>query len=105
MSYPVFYEHDEPNDIGDIENIADHFGIKVTDVDIWNQARESECPPHLANEYLSILYQRLEAKLNEFYPKLIIDYEANALASYFNVNNQRLSSLDQLIELIKADEN
>lgn len=92
----LFYEDDVPNDIGDLEKIAEHFGIEITDEDIWNRARQSEVPSHLGNKYLLILFEQLESKLKQAYPRLVINYEVNALASYFNVNNQRLSSLDQL---------
>ena len=104
MRYPMFYENDVPSDIGDIEIIAKHFGIDITDKDIWLQARESEQPPHLGNVYLYLLLTRLEEALNERYPNLSITYEVNALASYFNVNHQKLSTLNQLFELVEKDE-
>ena len=102
--YPLLFEQDIPSDIGEIIAIAEHVGISISGQDIWNVARQSAEPPHLGNVYLELLFSSLANRLKTIYPTLIIDYEVNALASYFNINNQRLCSISQVIQLVENDE-
>lgn len=102
-NYSMFYEHDVPNDIGDLEKVANYFGIYVTDFDIWHITRQFDDPPHLGNVYLDILFEQLENALKAKYPNISITYEINALASYFTINNQKLSSIDELLQIVKED--
>lgn len=100
--YSIFYEHSLPHNINDLEHIAEHFDVSVTDVDIWEIARCSEDPPHLGNAYLSILFSRLESKINEQYPELKTDYFINGMDSHFYIDEQRLYSFDYFMELVAS---
>ena len=101
--YPLFFENDVPDDISDITTIAEYFGIIVNDQAIWHMARQFEEPPHLGNVYLEILFEQLANALKDKYPNIMITYEVNALASYFTINNQKLSSIDELLQIVKED--
>lgn len=97
----LFYENSVSLDIVGLEMLAEYFGIYVTDVDIWNEARYSENPPHLGNVYQSILFSRLEARMNETYPALQTDYHINDIVSCFYINQQRLRSFNDFFEIIE----
>lgn len=103
MGYPLFYEDDIPFSTRNIEEVAKHFGIEVTDTEIWHIVRQKEEIPHVGNEYLEELYSRLQEVLEDRFPEIQIQYEANALASYFNVNGQSVDSLSELMRIIEED--
>lgn len=100
-NFPMFYEHDIPSSIGDIEVIAQHFGVVVTEQDIWQAAKQNDTPPHLGNLYLELLFSQLADCLRNKYPTIDVQFEVNALASYFNVNNQSLATLEELLLLVE----
>lgn len=96
----MFYENDIPQPIGELEKIADGYGIRITDVDIWQQAKWSENPPHLGNVYVSLLFSQLAEKINEHYPNLEVDYFINGLDTHFYLNRESITSVKQFNELI-----
>lgn len=103
-NYPLLFEQDITDDSVEIIAIAEYLGISISGQDIWEEARHSTEPPHLGNVYLQLLFASLANQLKAIYPQLVIDYEVNALASHFNINNERLCSLSQVIQLIEEDE-
>lgn len=103
MGYPCFYEDDIPFSTRNIEKVAKHFDIEVTDIEIWHIVRQKEEIPHVGNEYLEELYSRLQEALEGRFPEIQIQYEANALASYFNVNGQVFNTLSELMKIIEAN--
>lgn len=102
-NYPLLFEQDIPDDIEEIIAIAEHLGISISTQAIWNAARQYTEPPHLGNVYLELLFSSLAKQIKAIYPEIAVDYEVNALASYFNLNNKRLCSLGQVIQLVAED--
>lgn len=96
----MFYEKDIPETIYELEKIADGYGIRITDVDIWSLAKCSENPPHLGNVYVSLLFRQLAEKINEHYPNLDVDYFINGLDTHFYINQESITSVKQFNELI-----
>lgn len=103
-NYPLLFEQDIPDDIEEIIAIAEHLGISISTQAIWNAARQYTEPPHLGNVYLELLFSSLANQLKTIYPQLVIDYEVNALASYFNLKGEKLCSISQIIQLIEDEE-
>lgn len=104
MGCPRLYEYDLPSIAGNLEKVAESFGIVVQDTEVWEIVRHQEQIPHIGNEYLKILFERLEEKLLDTFPNLVIQHEANALASYFQVNGQNFYSISELMLIIEDDE-
>lgn len=103
-NYPLFFEQDIPDDSGEIIAIAEYLGISISTQDIWEEARQYTEPSHLGNVYLALLFSGLADKLKAIYPEIAVDYEVNALASYFNINNEKLCSLSQVIQLVEEED-
>lgn len=103
-NYPLLFEQDIPDDIDEIIAIAEYLGISISGQDIWEEARQYTEPPHLGNVYLELLFSSLANQLKAIYPEIAVDYEVNALASYFNINNERLCSLSQVIQLVEEED-
>lgn len=103
-NYPLLFEQDIPDDIGETIVIAEYLGISISGQDIWNSARQYTEPPHIGNVYLELLFSSLANQLKAIYPEIAVDYEVNTLASYFNINNENLCSLSQVIQLVEEDE-
>lgn len=103
-NYPLLFEQDIPDDIEEIIAIAEYLGISISGQDIWNSARQYTEPPHLGNVYLELLFSSLANQIKAIYPEIAVDYEVNALASYFNIKGEKLCSISQVIQLIEDDE-
>lgn len=68
---------------------------------IWEIARSSGEAPHFGNLRAAVFFEELKNKLLELDPALDIQYEVNALSTYFNVNEEQITDEEELREIIE----
>ena len=72
-------------------------GQKISDEEIWEIAKTSEDIPNFDNIYLKLLYSKLEDSIKSVCEDIKIDYYINNLDSHFSINNEKVSSYDDIV--------
>ena len=103
------YENDNPEWVAKL--VRDLDGTKMdgcipTDNEIWEIAKQDDNPPHLANIWMAVLFERIEAFAEEKYcGDVKVEYEVNAMASSLNVNRNSVTTAKELLDIFKGKEN
>lgn len=99
------FAFDVSDDLPAWESILSDYGDSVGDSCLWSAAKESSELPHFGNLYQGLVINRLvrclcnEFSIEEDSECLDVNFEINAIATYFNINGTAIQSKDDWISV------